>query len=230
MTISPDAVIYGQWGAFTLSATIVFTWVVMAILVIGSWLVTRNLTSSPQMSRWQNFLEIVVRYIREQIREITRRNPDPFLGFLGTLFLFIVFSNLLAIVPGFHPPTGSLNTTAALAICVFLSVPIFGIASQGVAGYLKEYARPSLFMLPFNIIGEVSRTIALAIRLFGNIMSGTLIGGLLLAFVPLFIPVIMNLFSLLIGVIQAYIFSVLAAVYIASALRVREREEMEQER
>lgn len=227
LSISPDAVIYGRFGPFTLNATVVFTWVVMAILVIGSWLITRNLSTSPRISRWQNMLEIVVSYIRSQIGEITRQNPDPYISFLGTLFLFIVASNLLAIVPGFHPPTGSLNTTAALALAVFFAVPIFGIASRGVVGYLREYARPSFFMLPFNIIGEFSRTIALAVRLFGNMMSGTLIGALLLAFVPLFVPVAMNLFALLIGVIQAYIFAVLATVYIGSATRTRQQEEQE---
>ncbi len=227
LTISPDSIVYWQSGPIVLNATIVFTWVVMAMLVIGSWLITRNLTTAPRITRWQNLLEIVVSYIREQIREITRQNPDPYLAFLGTLFLFIALSNLLVIVPEFQPPTGSLNTTAALALAVFLAVPIFGIASRGVVGYLKEYTRPSIFMLPFNIIGEFSRTIALAVRLFGNMMSGTLIGALLLAFVPLFVPVVMNLFALLIGMIQAYIFAVLATVYIGSATRTRKMEERE---
>jgi F-type H+-transporting ATPase subunit a len=130
-------------------------------------------------------------------------------------------------VPGFQPPTGSLTTTTALAICVFFAVPIYGIAERGLKGYLSNYIQPSVAMLPFNIIGEISRTLALAVRLFGNIMSGTLIAAILLSLVPLFFPVIMQAFGLLVGLIQAYIFAILAMVYIASGTRARRRQEEE---
>jgi F-type H+-transporting ATPase subunit a len=143
------------------------------------------------------------------------------MAFIGTLFIFIAVSNLLGVIPGFRPPTGSLSTTAALAICVFFAVPVFGIASRGLGGYLKQYLQPTPFMLPFNIIGEFSRTLALAVRLFGNVMSGTMLVAILLAIIPFVFPIIMQAFGMLTGFIQAYIFAVLAMVYIASATTVQ---------
>lgn len=219
MEITPDAIIYWQWNGIHLNATIVFTWVVMIVLVLISWLATKNMKIGPDISRWQIALEVIIAYIRQQIKEITQQEPDQFIPFLGSLFMLISISNLLAIVPGYHPPTGSLSTTGALAICVFFAIPIFGIAKVGTKNYLKQYLEPSILMMPFNIIGEFSRTLALAVRLFGNIMSGTLIAGILLIIAPLFLPIIMQVLGLLIGQIQAYIFTILATVYIASAIQ-----------
>jgi F-type H+-transporting ATPase subunit a len=221
MDISPDTIIYYEWGALKLNATIVFTWLVMAILVVGSWLVTRNLTAEPDMAPGQNFLEAIVEMVRDQIREIGQQEAERYLPFVGTLFIFIAFANLLAIVPGYQPPTGSLSTTAALAICVFVAVPLYGVSRLGFVEYLKQYLRPNPIMLPFNIIGELSRTLALAVRLFGNVMSGTMIAAVLISIVPLFFPIVMQLLGLITGFIQAYIFAVLAMVYIASATRVQ---------
>lgn len=215
--ITPDQVILWQWRGVSLNSTICYTWGVMVLLTLSSWLVTRRLSSGTHMTPWQNLLEIIVTFIQNQIREITHREPRRYLPFIGTLFLFIATSNLLEVVPGYHAPTSSLSTTAALALCVLLAVPIFGIASQGVLGYAKHYIRPSVFMLPFNVLGELTRTLALAVRLFGNIMSGARIAAILLAVAPLFFPVLMNALGLLTGVIQAYIFTILAMVYIASA-------------
>ncbi|MBN2357649.1 F0F1 ATP synthase subunit A [candidate division KSB1 bacterium] len=225
MNISPDSIIYWQYGPIVINATIVFTWAVMAILVLISWLVTRKLTIEGDISRWQGLLETIVAIIREQVRQIMHHKSDQYLAFLGTLFLFISLSNLLAFVPGYHPPTGSIYTTSALAICVFFAVPYFGIVERGLVGYLRQYIKPVVFMLPFNIIGELSRTLAMAVRLFGNIMSGTMIVGILISLSPLFLPIVMQAFGLLIGQIQAYIFAVLAAVYIASATRERKKNE-----
>lgn len=219
MEVTPDAIVFWQWRFVTINATIVFTWVVMAILVLISWLATRNLSVGPELSRWQNLLETIVGYMRKQIREITQQNPDPYLPFLGTLFLFISVSNLLAIVPAYNPPTGSITTTGALAICVFFAVPIFGIMQQGLRGYFKHYIKPTPIMFPFHVVSELSRTLALAVRLFGNMMSGTIIVGILISIVPLVVPIVMQALGLLIGQIQAYIFAVLATVYIASATR-----------
>jgi len=220
--ISPDAIVFLKWGPVTLNATIVFTWLVMALMVFAAWLVTRRLSVEPPLSRSQNLLETIVDYMRSQIREITEDDPDIYLPFSGTLFLFIAVSNLLSIVPGYYPPTGSLYTTAALAICVFFAVPIYGIAKMGPVAYLKRYMQPTVFMLPFHIIGELSRTLALAVRLFGNIMSGTMIVAMLLSVIPFLLPIVMQVLGLLIGLIQAYIFAVLATVYIASATRVHQ--------
>jgi len=222
MDITPDSIVYWQSGPAKINATLVFTWLVMAILVLGSWLVTRRLSTETSLSRGQNLLEIVVGGIQEQIQEVTQQDPGRYLPFIGTLFLFIAVSNALMIIPGFRPPTGSLSTTAALALCVFVSVPIYGIAAQGLKGYLKTYIKPSVFMLPMNILGELTRTISLAIRLFGNVMSSSMIAAILLAVAPLFFPIIMNALGLLIGLIQAYIFSILALVFIASATQAHE--------
>jgi F-type H+-transporting ATPase subunit a len=215
--LSPDEIIIWSIGPVTLNATVVFSWVVMVLLVGGSWLATRNLSEGPRISRWQNVMETVVVFIRNQIRDVTQQEPGRYLPFIGTLFLFISISNLLSIVPGFESPTGSLSTTAALAICVFFAVPIFGVAERGVFGYLRNYIEPTPFMLPFNIISELSRTLALAIRLFGNIMSGRVLIAIILSIVPLLVPILMQVLGLIIGQIQAYIFAVLATVYIASA-------------
>jgi F-type H+-transporting ATPase subunit a len=218
MVLSPDEIIYWQWHSIVINATLVNTWIAMLLLVGGSWLITRHLSSGQIVSTKQTVLETIVLMIEQQIEEIMRRKADRYLPFVGTLFLFIATLNLLNIIPGFRSPTGSLSTTAALAACVFFAVPVFGMRARGVRGYLRQYVQPTVFMLPFNIIGELSRTLALAVRLFGNVMSGEMIVAILLAIVPLFFPVIMQMMGLLVGLIQAYIFAVLAAVYIASAI------------
>jgi len=221
MRLSPDGMIFWQHGFVKLNATIVFTWGLMFVLAIGSKLITRKLSVDLKRSRWQNLLEIVVATIEKQIKDVGLSHPEKYLGFLGTLFLFIALSNFCTIFPGYEPPTSSLSTTTALALSVFLAVPLFGIGEQGLGGYLKSYAEPTLLMLPFNIISELSRTLALAVRLFGNMMSGVMIIGILLTITPFIFPIVMTVLGLLTGMVQAYIFFILAAVYIAAATRVR---------
>jgi F-type H+-transporting ATPase subunit a len=222
MHLSSDEVVLWQHGFFKLNATIVTTWALMLVLALGARLITRNLAHDVHISRWQSLLEIIVTAIRKQIEEVGLRQSDKYLGFLGTLFLFIAVSNIFTIFPGYEPPTGSLSTTAALALCVFVAVPLFGIAESGLGEYLRSYLKPTFIMLPFNIISELSRTLALAIRLFGNMMSGAMILGILLTVTPLIFPIVMSMLGLLTGMVQAYIFSILATVYIAAATRVRE--------
>lgn len=219
MEISPDAWVLYEWRGVQLNATIAFTWVVMALLVLGSWAVTSRLSEGETVSRWQALLDVIVSAIRDQIDEIGADDPDRYLSFIGTLFLFIATANVLALVPGFQPPTGSLSTTAALAICVLIAVPLFSIGKRGLGNYLRTYLQPTPLMLPFNLVSEVSRTIALAVRLYGNVMSGTVIVGILISVAPFFFPVVMQLLGLLTGLIQAYIFAILAMVYIGSASR-----------
>lgn len=221
MHLSPDAVVFWQSGFVKLNATIAYTWGLMAVLAIGAKLVTRNLATGLQRSRWQNLLEMIVSGINKQIEEVGMAEPGKYIGFVGTLFLFVATATLFTIVPGYEPPTGSLSTTAALAICVFVAVPLFGIEAGGLREYLKAYLQPTVIMLPFNIISELSRTLALAIRLFGNMMSGTLILAILLTITPFIFPIAMSALGLLTGMVQAYIFSVLASVYIAAATQVR---------
>lgn len=226
MEISPDAWIVYEWRGLQLTATVAFTWAVMAILILASWTVTARISEGETVSRWQVLLEVIVTQIRDQIDAVGAEDPGRYLPFIGTLFLFIATANLLTIVPGYQPPTGSLSTTAALAICVLIAVPVFSVAKRGFGAYLKTYIRPTPLMLPFNIISEASRTLALAIRLYGNVMSGTVIVGILLSVAPFFFPVLLQLLGLLTGLIQAYIFAILAMVYIASASRSRaERED-----
>jgi F-type H+-transporting ATPase subunit a len=224
MHLSPDEIIFWQHGYFKLNATILFTWGLMLVLAVGSKLITRRLSIGLKRSRWQNLLEIVVTGIEQQIEEIGLSRPRKYLGFLGTLFLCLAAASLCTVIPGYEPPTGSLSTTAALALCVFVAVPFFGIEEQGVGNYLKSYVRPTFIMLPFNIVSELSRTLALAVRLFGNMMSGAMIIGILLTITPFIFPIIMTALGLLTGMVQAYIFSILAAVYIAAATRVRNPE------
>ena len=219
MHLSTDSIILWQHGFFKLNATIAFTWMLMFVLVIGSKLITSRFSRGIERSRWQNLLEIVVTFINQQIEEVGLRMPEKYLGFLGTLFLFVSTASLFTIFPGYVPPTGSLSTTVALAICVFVAVPVFGIQDRGLAGYLKAYLKPTVIMLPFNIISELSRTLALAVRLFGNMMSGTMILSILLTITPYVFPVAMSALGLLTGMVQAYIFSILATVYIAAATR-----------
>jgi F-type H+-transporting ATPase subunit a len=231
MEISPDNLVIWEYGFIRLNYTILFTWFIMGVMVFLSWLGTRTLTTGLSLSRGQTLIEVIVGALLDQIKEISEQDPRPFLTFIGTLFLFIAISNLLIIIPGYHPPTGSLSTTAALAICVFFAVPLFGVGRHGIRGYLRQYLQPTPIMLPFNIIGEVSRTLALAVRLFGNVMSGSLLVAILLAIIPLFFPIVMQLLGLLTGMIQAYIFAVLAMVYIASATRAHSaQEEKEREK
>ncbi|PPD38453.1 MAG: F0F1 ATP synthase subunit A [Methylobacter sp.] len=223
MHLSPDELIFWQYGFFKLNATIVYTWGLMLVLVMGAKLVTRKLSLDLQRSRWQNLLEIVVTVIVKQIEDVGLSEPRQYLGFLGTLFLFVATASLCTIIPYYEPPTGSLSTTAALALCVLIAVPLFGIEGQGLGAYLKTYIEPTFIMLPFNVIGEVSRTLALAVRLFGNMMSGAMIIGILLTITPFIFPIVMTVLGLLTGMVQAYIFSILAAVYIAAAMSTSKR-------
>lgn len=220
--ISPDQVIIWTWKFITLNVTILYTWLVMAILVFISWLATRNLSSEINVSRWQHFLEVIISVVRGEISEMTKKGADNFVPLIGTLFLFICTSNILIVVPGFIAPTSSITTTAALACCVFVAVPYYGITRNGVLHYLKEYFQPNFIFFPFHVMGEISRTLALTVRLFGNIMSHEKVVGILLAVTPFLFPIIMQALGLLIGVIQAYIFAILSMVYIASALASEE--------
>ncbi|MCU0734700.1 MAG: F0F1 ATP synthase subunit A [Methylotetracoccus sp.] len=217
MQLSPDTTVLWWWGPIPVNATIAFTWLVMAVLALGSYLITRRLRDDVSISRWQNLLEILVTALRDQIRSASRQEPGPYLPFIGTLFLFIAAANLFAVVPGYQPPTASLSTTVALAIAVLVAVPLYGVARRGLRAYLAEYLKPTVFMLPFNVMGEITRTVALAVRLYGNMMSGSVIGAILLGIIPFFFPVLLQVLGLITGLVQAYIFAVLAMVYIASA-------------
>lgn len=219
MHLNGNEPVIWRYGFVTLNGTIVTTWGLMLLLAGGSWLITRRLSHEIRISRWQSMLEIIVTMACRQIEEVGLKPTSRYLPYIGTLFLFIATANLCTILPGYEPPTSSLSTTAALALTVFFAVPVFGVLDRGVIRYLKSYVEPVPVMLPFNIIGEFTRTISLAVRLFGNMMSGVMILGTLLTIAPLLFPVVMSLLGLLTGMVQAYIFSILATVYIAAATR-----------
>ncbi|MCD6003843.1 F0F1 ATP synthase subunit A [Halomonas sp. IOP_6] len=229
MQLTPDeTTVFTLWG-LGINETIVNTWILMALLTGASILVTRRLRPDVPPNRWRTTLEVIVTGIQRQIEEISPQSSRHVLYFSGTLFLFIALSNLLLVVPGFTPPTASLSTTAALALAVLIAVPLFGITQQGIRGYLRTYIQPSVIMLPFNIISEFSRGISLAIRLYGNVMSGAVIAGILLGVAPFFFPVVMDVLGLLTGLIQAYIFAILATVYISSATAIVKKPENKEE-
>ncbi len=217
MHLSPDTTVLWEYGFFKLNATILFTWAVMLVLVAGSILITRSVVAGAKNSRWKSLAEIIITAIDRQMFEVGLREPRKYLPFLGTIFLFVATAGLCVVFPGYKSPTGSLSTTAALALIVFVAVPYYGIRGQGVGGYLKTFAEPTPLMVPFNIIGELSRTFTLAIRMFGNMMSEEMVAAVLLIIVPLFFPILLKVLGLFSGMVQAYIFSILAAVYIAAA-------------
>ena len=160
MTITPDDIVYWQWGVIKINATLLYTWVVMAALVLGARLITRRLSDGAlsgefKISRWQNAMEVIVGAIRGQIREVSRVQANQYLPLIATLFLFIALANLLAIIPGYYPPTASLSTTTALALCVFIAVPWFGIRQQGFLNYLRQYLQPTIFMFAVQYPGRI---------------------------------------------------------------------------
>jgi len=208
-------------GPVPVSRPVVTTWAIIVVLGASSWLGTRRLADRP--GRWQTVVEAIVDLLSSQIREIVRRDPAPFLPVVGTTFIFIATANLSALLPGVKPPTASIETPAALALVVFFSVHAFGIRARGVGGYLKSYVDPNPLMLPLNVLSEITRTFSLMVRLFGNVMSHELVVGIVISLAGLLVPVPFMALTVLIGIIQAYIFSVLATVFIGAAVGAVEK-------
>jgi F-type H+-transporting ATPase subunit a len=200
---------------------VVTTWVIIAVLALASWAVTRRLALHPD--RRQATLELIVTGIMGQVEEVIRKDARPFLPILGTLFIFLVAANLSGVLPGVEAPTGKLETPAALALIVFVSVHFFGMRARGPLGYLASFAQPKLIMLPLNIISEVTRTFSLMVRLFGNVMSGEFVIALIVGLAGLFVPIPLMALEILVGLVQAYIFTVLATVFIGAAVDTVER-------
>jgi F-type H+-transporting ATPase subunit a len=203
-------------GPVAITGPVVTTWAIMAVLALGSWWATRRLQLRPD--RRQVVVELVVTGIMGQIEGIIRKNPRPFLPLLGTLFIFLVAANLSGELPGVEAPTGKLEMPAALALIVFGAVHFFGVRAQGVFGYLASFARPKLIMLPLNVVSEVTRTFSLMVRLFGNVMSGEFMIALVVALAGLFVPIPLMALEILVGLVQAYIFTILAGVFIGAAV------------
>jgi F-type H+-transporting ATPase subunit a len=205
-----------QVGPVDVTRPVVTTWVIIAVLAVASWLVTRRLALRP--NRRQVILEVIVTGIMSQIDEVIRKPPRPFLPLIGTLFIFLVIANLSGVLPGVEAPTGKLETPAALALIVFIAVHFYGIRARGFVGYLASFAKPKLIMLPLNIVSEITRTFSLMVRLFGNVMSGEFVIALVVGLAGLFLPIPLMALEILVGVVQAYIFTVLATVFIGAAV------------
>ena len=208
-------------GPVTVTRPVVTTWAIMAVLTLVGWFVTRRLAQHPD--RRQALLELIVTGIMGQIEEVIRKDPRPFLPVLGTLFIFLVAANLSGVLPGVEAPTGKLETPAALALITFASVHFFGVRARGPFGYLASFAEPKLIMLPLNILSEITRTFSLMVRLFGNVMSGEFIIALIVALAGLFVPIPLMALEILVGLVQAYIFTTLATVFIGAAVDTAER-------
>jgi F-type H+-transporting ATPase subunit a len=215
------SVVLFHLGPIAITRPVVTTWVIMGALVGASWLVARRLKI--EADRRQAVLEIVVGGIAQQIEEVIRKDPRPFMPLLGTLFIFLVIANLSGLLPGVEAPTSKLETPAALALIVFFSVHFFGVRTRGLRGYLASFAEPKLIMLPLNILSEVTRTFSLMVRLFGNVMSGEFVIALVVALAGLFVPIPLMVLEMLVGIVQAYIFTVLATVFIGAAVGSVER-------
>lgn len=202
--------------------TVVSTWVVMGLITLIAILIGRR---KPVM------LEILVDFLTDLISDLMGRPAAPYLPLLGALAIFIAFANIIGIVPFLRSPTSDINSTLALALVVFLSVHFFGIRNKGFSGYLRDLASP-IFLLPLELIGQLSRTISLTLRLFGNTLSAVLIVAIIFSLAPLFVPLPLIAFGIFTGILQAYIFTALAAVYIASGLEVIEpnKEESKEKR
>ena len=203
-------------GPVAITRPVVTTWIIMAVLTLVCRFVTRRLSMLPD--RRQEVLEGIVTGIIGQIEDVIRKDGRPFLPLVGTLFIFLVVANLSGVLPGVEAPTGKIETPAALALIVFFSVHYFGVRARGLRGYLASFAEPKLIMLPLNILSEITRTFSLMVRLFGNIMSGEFIIGLVVALAGLFLPIPLMALEILVGLVQAYIFTVLATVFIGAAV------------
>ncbi|MCA9167517.1 MAG: F0F1 ATP synthase subunit A [Planctomycetales bacterium] len=204
-------------GPFPVTETMLTSTLVTCVLIGLVWGVRISLQNAP-LSYVSIVASMIVESCDKLIYDITGRAHPELANWSGSLFLFIASCNLAGQLPGVHPATGSLATTSALALLVFLSVPFAGIYSHGVCGYLRSYLRPNPLMLPLHVISELSRTLALAVRLFGNIMSGHLVVALLVSLAGLLVPTPIMALDLLIGILQAYIFAILATVYIGAAI------------
>lgn len=203
-------------GPVPISETVVITWGLMGALALGGWLATRSLTLTPSPA--QTVVELIVEAIEDQIRGTIRVAPDPYVPMIGTLFLFILVANWSSLIPGVEPPTAHIETDAALGLIVFLAIIYFGIRARGLRGYLKTFAEPTIVMIPLNVVETFTRTFSMIVRLFGNIMSAVFIIGIILSLAGLLVPIPLMALHLLIGAIQAYIFAVLAIVFIGSGV------------
>jgi len=195
---------------------VITSWVIMALLVAFAVAVTRRLSLMP--SKAQTVLELFVGVIDDQIRGTMQVEPSPYRALIGTIFVFILLANWSSLIPGVEPPTAHVETDAAFAAIVFCATILYGIRTRGLFGYLRTFAEPTWIMIPLNIVEQITRTFSLIVRLFGNMMSGVFIGAIVLSLAGLLVPIPFMALDVLTGAIQAYIFTVLAMVFIGAAV------------
>lgn len=206
-------------GPIHITDTVIITWFVMTVIILICYLSTRKLSIRPSI--YQEVLEAVFEAIEKTTKDVLPINPWLVIPVLGTFWILIGFSNLVGLLPGLKTPTADLNTTFAFAVISYSTSHVFGISTQGIKGYLLHYKEPTWILLPFHLIAEFTRTIALAVRLFGNMLSGKMIAVILLGIMGLIVPVPFDLLHIVIGLIQAYIFGVLTIVFIAGGIRTK---------
>jgi F-type H+-transporting ATPase subunit a len=214
MRFFPETVI--TLGPVIITDTVLITWLVISVIAAISFMITRRLDLSPHLL--QEILEALFEAMEKTVREVLAIDPAQVVPILGTLWILIGFSNLAGLLPGMITPTADLNTTFAFAMIAFSMTHIFGIKSRGVRKYIAHYKEPTWLLLPFHLIAEITRTVALAVRLYGNMLSGDMIAVILLGIVGFLVPVPFNLLHVVIGLIQAYIFGILTLVFIAGGL------------
>ncbi|MCQ4281229.1 F0F1 ATP synthase subunit A [Pseudomonas stutzeri] len=205
-----------ELGPMRVSTAVAVTWLLMLVLATGSWVLTRRLSLRP--TAMQSLLELLVETLDGQIRDTMQSSPELYRALIGSLFIFILAANWSSLIPGVDPPTAVLETDTALALVVLAASIGYGIAVKGLGGYLRTFAEPSWVMIPLNIVEQLTRTFSLIVRLFGNIMSGVFVIGIALSLAGLLVPIPFMALDLLTGAIQAYIFSVLAMVFIGAAV------------
>jgi len=203
-------------GPVGITEPVVVTWVIMAVLIGFAAAVTRRLSLVP--SKGQTVLEAFVATIDDQIRDTMQVEPGPYRALIGSIFVFILFANWSSLIPGVEPPTAHLETDAAFALLVFFATIFYGVRTRGLLGYLRTFTEPTWIMIPLNLVEQVTRIFSLIVRLFGNVMSGVFIGAIVLSLAGLLVPVPFMALDVLTGAIQAYIFTVLAMVFIGAAV------------
>ena len=214
-------------GPLVVTNTVITTWVIMALLALASWLTTRRLALDP--GPLQTAVEGVVVTIENAIAEVEPQNARTIMPFIGSLWVFLVIANLSGLIPGIHSPTRDLSATAALALLVFLSTHWFGIRLDGLRSYLRNYLSPSPILLPFHLISEITRTVALAVRLFGNMMSLEMAALLVLLVAGFLVPIPILMLHVIEALVQAYIFGMLALIYVSGGIQSRQRKDSSQE-
>lgn len=211
-------------GPIEVTNTVITTWGIMVVLCSFCWLITRRLTQTP--GKRQTLIEAIITTIENAVSEVAPQQAKTLTPFIGTLWIFLVITNLSGLIPGLHSPTRDLSATSAIAIIVFFSTHWYGVRSIGIKNYLHHYLRPSPILLPFHLISEITRTIALAIRLFGNMMSLEMAALLVLLVAGFLAPVPILVLHIIEALVQAYIFGMLALVYVAGGIQSQQLQQM----